>query len=62
MSGPGIFSTIYSSGSDNEDFPAGFQAFLCTEFGEDGVQKDLEKLRLRECHFETSGANSTAKE
>jgi len=37
MSGPGISSTLYSSGSDNEDSRAGFQEFLRNEFGGDGV-------------------------
>ena len=61
MSGPGIFSTIHSFGSDNEDLRAGFQKFLFEEFGGDGVQNDLEKLKLHERQFETFGADSTAK-
>lgn len=62
MSGPGISSTLYSSGSDNEDSRAGFQEFLRNEFGGDGVQKGLEKLRLRERYFNTIVADSTAKD
>ena len=61
MSGHGIFSAIYNLGSDNEDLQAGFQTFLDNEFGGDGIQKDLEKLKLRERQFETFGADSMAK-
>ena len=61
MSEPGIFSTIHSFGSDNEDLWAGFQKFLFEEFGGDEVQNDLEKLKLCECQSGTFGADSTAK-
>jgi len=61
MTGSSILSSASSDSlQSDENLRAQFQAFLVNEFGseKDGVQKDLEALRVREHCFDTVGGEN----